>query len=368
MRILYLAQQFDYGDPSRGHSFEHYNFYCSLSAMNHEVVYFDYPSEIARHGRSGANQRLEEIVRTDQPDVLFGVVQHDAVDKRTIKRISEETDTITINWFCDDHWQFETLGRMWAPQFNYVVTTSQSALANYRRCGFTNVIKSQWGANHAMYQPTHGEPLYDVTFVGQPYGIRKDAIEALQRANINVRAWGSGWPGGKVDQDEMIRIFGQSKINLNFADASSTGIRKLEVLALSHGLNSLRDKPCVWRLWTAAQKLARWDKQRAERKAPPPRQIKGRTFEVPACGGFLLTQPAEDLADYLQPGVDCATFETIDDLVDQVRYYLKHDEERRTIAAQGYRRTLTEHTYQSRFEAVFEAAGVYQQQPSAIAA
>ncbi len=359
MRILYAAQQYDYGQKSRGLSFEHYNFYQSLCAMGCEVDYFDYPTLVDEIGRSATNRRLTEIVRRDKPDVLFGVVRRDLIDKRVIRWISDSTDTVTINWFCDDHWQFDSHARGWTPCFNQAVTTSQNALERYRRNGLMNVIKSQWGANHHTYKPTPGDPEYDVTFVGQPYGVRKQAIEALQRAGIRVNAWGNGWPSGKLDQAEMMRVFGTSRINLNFADASSSTRTRAEAIASSHTVQSLRDKPGLWRVWGAAQRIARRSKQRAERSAPlPPRQIKGRVFEVPACGGFLLTQPAEDLHTYLEPGVDCATFESVDDLLDQVQFYLSNEAERRAVAQRGYDRTLAEHTYAARFGAIFEQAGV----------
>lgn len=363
MHILYVAQQYDYGDASRGYSFEHYNFYLSLQAMGYQLTYFDYPTQVHNHGRREANNRLEAIVKQDRPDALFAVVQDDAIDTRTIQRISENTDTVTINWFCDDHWKFDSLGKKWTPCFNHVVTTSNTALQHYQDNRFNNVIKSQWGANHQLYKPTAGEHAHDVTFVGQPYGIREQAIDTLQRAGVNVHAWGKGWPTGKLSQDEMIRVFSQSRINLNFADASTTGRTRLERLFMSHAIGSLRDKPGLWRVWDWSQRAAIWDRQRKQHSTPPPRQIKGRTFEVPACAGFLLTQPAEDLANYLEPSKDCAIFETIDDLVDQVRYYLKHEDERRTIATQGYQRTLADHTYAARFESIFQQAGLTNLQP-----
>ena len=358
MHILYVAHQHDYGDPTRGLSFEHYNFYLSLHAMGHELTYFDYADEVRQHGKADANHRLEQLARTEQPQVLFSVLQDDQIHKRTIRRISEQTDTTTINWFCDDHWQFEGHARKLTPSFNHVVTTSQDALSRYSACGLTNVIKSQWGANHTLYKPVPGEMQYDVTFVGQPYGIRGEAIDALQRAGVRVNAWGSGWPNGKLDQAEMIRVFSRSRISLNFADASSSDRSWLENLAGSHRIRSMRDKPGLWRVWDLSQRLARWDKARTQHKTPPPRQIKGRVFEVPACGGFLLTQSAENLHTYLKPGRDCATFETVDDMVQQVRYYLKNEDERQTIASQGYQRTLAEHTYAARFASIFEQAGV----------
>jgi len=234
-------------------------------------------------------------------------------------------------------------------------------LKQYSQHGLTNVIKSQWGANHSLYKPATGDMQYDVTFVGQPYGIREEAIHTLRRAGIKVRAWGSGWPDGKLNQDEMIRVFSQSRINLNFADASSSSRTRLELLADSHKVRAMRDMPGLWRLWSAAQHIARWDKQRAQQhQVTPPRQIKGRVFEVPACGGFLLTQPAEDLDQYLKPGIDCATFDSIDELVDQVRFYLGHEDERQAIARHGYERTLAENTYAARFHSIFEQAGVSQ--------
>ena len=361
MRVLFVAQQYDYGEKSRGLSFEHYNFYPSLCALGHDVDYFDYPTLVEELGRTQANRYLEKIVRREKPDVLFGLVRRDLIDKRVMRRISQDTDTVTINWFCDDHWQFESHARKWTPCFNHVVTTSQTALAKYQDAGLTNVIKSQWGADHLQYKPTPCDAQYDVTFVGQPYGIRREAIDTLKRAGVSVRAWGSGWPSGKLDQQEMIKVFGQSRINLNFADASSSTRTPLEALAMSHSVRSLRDKPALWRIWQLAQRAAAWDNARAQRTAePPPRQIKGRVFEVPACGGFLLTQPAEDLSTYLKPGTQCATFQTLDELVDVTRYYLSHETLRASIAQAGYERTVAEHRWVDRLANVFREAGVWQ--------
>ena len=87
-------------------------------------------------------------------------------------------------------------------------------------------------------------------------------------------------------------------------------------------------------------------------------QIKGRNFEVPGCGGFLLTGQAENLADYYRPGEEVACFADRADLVRQVRYYLYHEAERARIAAAGHRRTLAEHTYVHRLTAIFERMGL----------
>ncbi len=52
MKILYVGLKYDYADPTRGSSFEHNNFYDTLSRMpEHEVVYFPFDEVMLEQGR-----------------------------------------------------------------------------------------------------------------------------------------------------------------------------------------------------------------------------------------------------------------------------------------------------------------------------
>ena len=86
------------------------------------------------------------------------------------------------------------------------------------------------------------------------------------------------------------------------------------------------------------------------------RQIKARIFEVPGCGGFLLTQPADDLERYYVPGQEVVTFSDPDDLARKIGHYLAHQEDRDRIAFAGHIRTCAEHTYEIRFTQLMEQA------------
>jgi len=88
------------------------------------------------------------------------------------------------------------------------------------------------------------------------------------------------------------------------------------------------------------------------------RQIKARIFEVPGCGGFLMTQPADDLERYYTPGSEIETFDDPDELARKIGHYLAHPEERDRIALAGYARTRAEHTYEIRFSQLLEAQTV----------
>ena len=52
MKILYAAMKHDYGDPKRGYSFEHYNFYDFFQQAGHEVLYFDFMELTRTEARS----------------------------------------------------------------------------------------------------------------------------------------------------------------------------------------------------------------------------------------------------------------------------------------------------------------------------
>jgi hypothetical protein len=74
-----------------------------------------------------------------------------------------------------------------------------------------------------------------------------------------------------------------------------------------------------------------------------------RTFEVPACGAFLLAERSDEHLELFDEGREMACFESPEELLDKVRYYLAHDDDRRRMAEAGYRRvTAGQHTYRDR--------------------
>ncbi|XAL98843.1 glycosyltransferase [Phycisphaeraceae bacterium D3-23] len=359
MQVLYVAQQYDYGQPEAGHGFEHYNFYQSLCAMGLDVAYFDYPTLHHKLGHRAMNRRLWEVVHSDRPTLLFGIVRRDLIDAGVMRRISQDTDTTTVNWFCDDHWQFETHARRWAPCFNWSVTTSHSAFDKYHALPGVQAIQSQWGCNPALYRPIDLDKQHDVSFVGQPYGRRRSMIEALEHAGIGVHTWGKGWPAGKISQDDMIRVFNQSRVNLNFSEASSPSQSRIEAVFRGRWVQATKNMPALWRVWDHChERVVEYKRQQALDLGTMPRQIKGRNFEVPACGGYLLTEPAKQLDRYYTPGENIGVFHDTETLIEQVRAALRDPDHRERIAHAGYKHTLANHTWAHRFRDIFARIGL----------
>jgi spore maturation protein CgeB len=84
-----------------------------------------------------------------------------------------------------------------------------------------------------------------------------------------------------------------------------------------------------------------------------------RLYEVTGMGALLFTEAAENLHDLFEPGREVVAYRDEDDLVERVRYYLDHEDERREIAEAGQRRTLSEHSYAGRMREFADILGRY---------
>lgn len=313
--VMYLGMQYDYGFKDRGESFEHANFYPALKEWKRTSAFhhFDFVDLGKTHGIQRMSEMLWDNVKTFQPDILFAVFFDEYHDPRreTLRDISTMTRTKTIGWFCDSHFRYDSFDKPWAQTLNYNVTTSASAYQRYLQDGFAlKVIKSQWGASPA-YKNLNKPRDIEVSFIGQPHGDRRQIIEQIRKAGIDIQCFGTGWPQ-RLSFDGMIDVWNRSKINLNLNNACDVRYK----------------------------------------------QIKGRNFEVPACGGFLLTGHPENLDEYYKINQEVATFNNTEEMIEKIKYYLAHDEEREAIAKAGYERTMKDHTYSTRLDHIFSKIGL----------
>lgn len=79
-----------------------------------------------------------------------------------------------------------------------------------------------------------------------------------------------------------------------------------------------------------------------------------RAFDIMGSGGFLLTNYQDDFFDFFEPDVDFVYYESMDNLLGKVDYYLSHERERQEIAENGYEKVRREHTFEARIPILFE--------------
>jgi len=81
-------------------------------------------------------------------------------------------------------------------------------------------------------------------------------------------------------------------------------------------------------------------------------------MDVPMCDGFLLSDlgryAGERVREFFEPGIEIALYEGERDLPERVRYYLEHEEERKSTTEAAKARILREHTSRHRAQQMLD--------------
>lgn len=79
-----------------------------------------------------------------------------------------------------------------------------------------------------------------------------------------------------------------------------------------------------------------------------------RAMDIMGAGGFLLTNFQADFLDYFIPDEDFVYYESEEDLIDKVNYYLSHEKERLEIAHNGHEKVKANHSFEKFFHDIFQ--------------
>jgi spore maturation protein CgeB len=323
MKILCVLSRYAYGKPERGENYDYVHFVAAFKRMGHEVDFFDSGDRSLYGDFADLNVALLKRVVDFRPDVIFCVLMHYEIWMETLDLIRIRSPTLVINWGTDDSWKFMQASRFFTEHVDLHVTTDLATAKAAASRGLDNVLLSQWAASVAAFaEPCPSESCrYDVGFVGSMYGYRAEWIAMMRASGIAVSCFGHGTNNGVVSAAEIPEIYRTSRISLNFSGSGQNPGGTEEV---------------------------------------GKRQIKARTFEVPGAGGFLLTEAAPDLERYFSIGSEIATFGSPGELVEKVRYYLRHPEERDAMARAGHARAVAEHSYEQRISEILEKLRAFQ--------
>ncbi|MCM8788191.1 MAG: glycosyltransferase [Candidatus Omnitrophica bacterium] len=328
MRIVPVFLHYDYGKKSRGETLEYQKggWYAAMIKLGHDVYPFwwdDYQSD-----KDVLQRKLIEYVDEIKPDIVFFILIRDEFTFETLDYLKNKYTT--VNWFWDDQWRFDSFTKYYAPHFTYCITTDKFALSKYEKLGYHNVILGR-PASYDCYREIDFEKIeykWPVSFVGGKSSYREWVIKQLRKNNIPVQCFGHGWPEGPLSYTEMAEVFKTSKINLNISNSISYDIRYIFFSCRSF-------------------KEFLKSSKRVD-------QIKQRNFEIPAFGGFQLTNYVPSLEDYFYIGREIAIYTCIDDLLLQIRYYLENEDARRMNMIGGYRRVFAYGpTYAELFKDIF---------------
>ena len=251
----------------------------------------------------------------------------------TVKKLQRDFGSIVFSWTTDATFYNVNVSRSFLrsiPFFDCHFTINSSCIPDLKQKGAKQVILPPPAADTSVHFPTlvseeeRARLGADLVFVGTyARDKRAEYSERLCRDGYDIKIYGSGWNksffqcrclkkhrrllyrGARME--EMSRVFNASNIVLAFLRAHNK------------------------------------DKQTT------------RTYEIPACGAFMLHERTNEATAIFKEGAEAEFFDGYEELKTKIDYYLTHPEERKQIAKGGHERVQQyDCTYTERVETILQ--------------
>lgn len=214
----------------------------------------------------------------------------------------------------DDPEASDDLSKPVAAAYDLVLVGNIAEVATYRNWGVKN---PQWwplGFRATDYDPKLQAEhilsgLRDVDLAllcERKTGYRQRRLDRVVRAFPQGKYYGQGWPNGFLPEAERVPLLQRTKIGINIHHSSGP--------------------------------------------------INFRTYYLPANGVLQVCDNKSHLGMIYKLGEEVVGFDSIKEGIDQCRYYLAHEQERRLLAAHGWTRAIRDYSEEACFERLISAA------------
>ena len=261
------------------------------------------------HG--GVNSAILQCFETKNWDIVWidkGLI----IEAETLRRIRNNSpNSLIVGYSPDDMYARRNQSRQFLqhlPLYHVYLTTKSYGAEELRKLGCHRVLVVGNGFDPTIHKPmpvssedraAFGGP---VGFIGDYEPQRAASMHGLASKGIRVRVWGPNW-NRRWLKNKNLMLEGQSLWGDQYA---------LALCAFDINLCFLRK--CNRDLRTQ------------------------RSFEIPACGAFMLAERTLEHMALFKEGEEADFFSNDEELLRKVSYYLGNDQLRSRVAESGYQR------------------------------
>jgi len=161
----------------------------------------------------------------------------------------------------------------------------------------------------------------DVGLIATHTSVKEVVVAELLklRPNLDLKIWGNLWKENCRSAEVRNRVRGLAVSGMSYAKAVLASRINLALMGVT-----------------------------AEAKD----ETSTRTYEIPACGGFMLHPKTPEVVDLFTEGREIVCFDSAHQLAEQIEYYLAHPEKRFAIARAGHARCVPAYSYEHRMKEI----------------
>jgi spore maturation protein CgeB len=286
-------------------------------------------------GRAATNaRRLNRELRSRARDAydLVCVIKGLSVERGSVEALKAANPKgRVVLWTCDDQYLPHNQSRAFleaAPAYDMIFTCkSQNLDGELSGLGFRRVEFLYQAYSEIHHQPAPNPVSRHagrVVFVGFAERERFDHMNHLARNGVEVDVYGSGW------ERAVYRRRGHPNLKLH--------MRPLIGAEYTDALSNAAVSLCFLRALNRDRHTS-------------------RTFEIPACGGFMIGERTAEHQALFEEGREAEFFASPDELLAKVRRYLADPVRRAAVAQAGFERTRnSEYSYRRMVERIIEVA------------
>ncbi|MER8479334.1 glycosyltransferase [Mesorhizobium sp. M1163] len=268
-----------------------------------------------------------ENCRLLKPDfVLIG--KGALFDRGSLREIKKHSELL-VNYYPDFHFNHRGLDTESFGEYDLFITTKTFHVEYLKELiGAEKVRYVPHGYVPSVHQPvlealSEGDYATDILYVGNWSAYKQRWLEDLIKLDpkLDLTIGGNRWSeniGGSVLVRK--RLLGE-RADLAYAAAVQTA-RINVAIHFGPGPNGWQDK------------------------------VSTRTFEIPACGGFMLHIDNDEVREFFEPGLEIDVFSCGEELNDKVRFYLGRPDLRAKMIQRAYERAVPHYSYVDRAKAI----------------
>ena len=350
-------------------------------AEGHQTVCFLFSNKDGRRSAE-IESELTSALHKETPDVVFSFNYFPV-----ISNVCKKEDIKYISWIYDSPYVMLYSYTVINP-CNIIYIFDKELYLEFHNAGITTVHYLPMAANTDRLDTIAAVPLtYDISFIGSLYTEKhnffermtalsdytKGYLDAIMAAQMKVQGYNFIQESLSPIMDDLYKalpmdpnpdgveskeyLYAQYVINRKI-----TGLERMELLTAitenhildlfthdkNFSMNNLRNHGTV----DYYSQMPQIFKQSRINLNISLRSIKSgiplRAFDIMGNGGFLLSNFQADFLDDFIPGEDFVYYESKEDLLQKIDYYLAHEDERQNIAKNGHDKVAEAHTYRHR--------------------
>lgn len=281
--------------------------------IKHHLFLYGFPVKLPDCAK--ANKIIRNHIDSTKYDCVW-IDKGLTIEAATLRHIKEKQPSVKIvNYSPDEMALRHNQSQQYLeslPYYDHIVTTKSYIIDELKDMGAKDVIfvnnafERKFHHKYEMTEEDYSRLGADVGFVGTYEKARCDSMLYLADHGVKVTVWGYGKQWLKYKDYSPNFILHEGGL---FSEDYSKSFQAVKIsLCFLKKMN--------------------FDQQTQ------------RTMEIPACGGFMMAERTDEHLALFEENKEAVFWSSNEELLDKCKYYLAHEEVRKTIAEAGYKRCL----------------------------